>query len=62
MPIELDDRTRTTILAALRFYQCDCMDEPDKRPVWLDRIATNNGTVIPLYGLEIDDLCRKLSR
>jgi hypothetical protein len=61
-PQDLNERSLSTILAALRFYQDEF--QPDYRasnaqgaqhPIW--EVATNCGTVKPLSSGEIDTLC-----
>lgn len=56
----MDARTIGTVLAALRNYQSD-MERFNGVPAFLEDIATNGGTVIPLDTDEIDDLCESIN-
>lgn len=58
--MRLSIRERSTVLAALRFYQSNLDDEPaDIHAIYT--IATDDGDIDPLSADEIDTLCEKLN-
>ena len=60
MALACTNRELSTILAALRLWQEDCI-KTDTIPVDFAGIATNAGTCTPLTDSEIDDLCETLN-
>jgi hypothetical protein len=48
-----------TILAALHYYQVQC--DPENRPPWMEKLASNGGKVQPLDAEEIDQLCQRIN-
>lgn len=58
--MNLTNEQLATVLAALRFYQEGGLCDPAKRPVAIDDIATDGGTLVPLDAKGIDALCERL--
>lgn len=58
---EFTDQELSTILAALRYYHHEGMGDPENRPDWLHKIATNNEWETSMSAEEIDDLCERFN-
>ena len=62
MIIQLDPAEHATVLAALRYYQSQGLaDDVAKRSFLLHNIATGEGTLVPLDGNQIDQLCEAIT-
>jgi len=56
--IDLDHRELSTVLAALRLWQRDGFQDPNRD---LHDVASDDGSCVPLNDTEIDKLCERLN-